>query len=307
MGAFDGHVHRIMGDAVLAFFRSNGASPRNSAIDALNCGAYLVEFMRQVVRPTLEQLSLAEDVGIRIGIDYGPKEEVLWGMYGYRGASEVTATSFYVDVAAKLQQCAPKNRVMLGASIRDLLDLHDGVIEPHYVMRNGVKEKEPYITPNYTVPGEGAINYKKYVLSQRAYYDLLPKPEWDARPIKISGTLKAGRDHFSDDQYHACSRRVEKPYGIDFKAVFSLSGTIDKVQVRFRVVNNGKEALDSAGSSRDNHESYVDAIHRSGGEYFAHRWEKTDYVGLHYMYVSVWVGNLMVIGEQCYGVYVGSD
>lgn len=307
VGAFDGHVHRIMGDAVLAFFRSNGESPRNSAIDAVNCGAYLVEFMRQVVRPTLEQLSLAEDVGIRIGIDYGPEEQVLWGMYGYRGASEVTATSFYVDVAAKLQQCAPKNRVMLGASIRDLLDLHEGVVEAHYVVRDGVKEKELYVAPNYTIPGEGAINYKKYVLSQKAYYDLLPKPEWEDRPIKISGTLKAGKDLISDDQYYACSRRIDKPYGIDFKAVFNLSGSFDKVLVKFRVVNNGQEALDNAGSSRDDHESFVEAIQRPSGEYFAHRWERTNYVGLHYMYVSVWVASSMLIKEQCYGVYVGPD
>ena len=41
--------------------------------------------------------------GIRIGIDYGPKEKVYWSSYGYLNMSEVTATSFYVDVASKLQ------------------------------------------------------------------------------------------------------------------------------------------------------------------------------------------------------------
>src|SRR5690606_26133863 len=116
------------GDAVLAFFRGNG-NARNSAIDAINCGAVLVQFIREEVVPQLQARGLAEDVGIRVGIDYGSKEQVLWAMYGYSGVSEVTATSFHVDVAAKLQQNAPRNRVMLGQSIVELLDLHDEVIE----------------------------------------------------------------------------------------------------------------------------------------------------------------------------------
>ena len=53
------------------FFRSNGSSPRNSAIDAINCGTYLVEFMKEVVLPHLQENNLDEDIGIRVGIDYG--------------------------------------------------------------------------------------------------------------------------------------------------------------------------------------------------------------------------------------------
>ncbi|MNH08763.1 Adenylate and Guanylate cyclase catalytic domain protein [compost metagenome] len=94
--AFDGHVHRIMGDAVLAFFRSDGESARNAAIDALNCGCYLVEFMRQHVAPKLRENDVG-DVGIRVGIDYGQHDDVLWGMYGFQGSSEVTATSLLTD------------------------------------------------------------------------------------------------------------------------------------------------------------------------------------------------------------------
>ncbi|MFP3354351.1 adenylate/guanylate cyclase domain-containing protein, partial [Pseudoalteromonas sp. SIMBA_153] len=83
--------------------------------------------MRQHVAPKLRENDV-DDVGIRVGIDYGQHDDVLWGMYGYQGSSEVTATSFFVDVAAKLQQSAPRNRVMIGESIRTLLDLHDELL-----------------------------------------------------------------------------------------------------------------------------------------------------------------------------------
>lgn len=58
--AFDGHVHRIMGDAVMAFFRSEEKSIAgkkiDSAIDAINAGVYILEFMEQVIRPELGRL-----------------------------------------------------------------------------------------------------------------------------------------------------------------------------------------------------------------------------------------------------------
>ncbi|WP_411544538.1 hypothetical protein ACLAJG_10620 [Klebsiella pneumoniae] len=62
------------------------------------------------VIPKLNDLGVDENLGIRIGIDYGANDQVVWGMYGYQEKlEEVTATSFFVHVAAKLQQKAPKN------------------------------------------------------------------------------------------------------------------------------------------------------------------------------------------------------
>jgi adenylate cyclase len=58
--------------------------------------------IRNVVLPTLGR----DNLGVRIGLDYGRDRDVLWSSYGYPGVDEVTATSFFVDVAAKLQQAA---------------------------------------------------------------------------------------------------------------------------------------------------------------------------------------------------------
>jgi class 3 adenylate cyclase len=300
--AFDGHVHRIMGDAVLAFFRSDGISARDAAIDAINCGCYLVEFMRQLVAPKLRDNNVAEDVGIRVGVDYGQHHDVLWGMYGFQGSSEVTATSYFVDVAAKLQQSAPRNRVMIGESIRSLLDIHDGMTELKRI--NSGEAVEQYVMPNYTGADGKPVNYKKYVLKQEKYFSLLPKPEWNDAPIKITALLKAKNNVIYQDPevYHACSRALSKGMGIDFKAKFFLPYTTEKVQVRFRVKNHGQEAGDDLGYEVD-----VDAqYNRERGEYWASYWRDTAYTGLHYMVVSVLVNGRTERKGQEFGVYVGA-
>lgn len=301
--AFDGHVHRIMGDAVLAFFRSDGKNARNSAIDAINCGAYLVQFVRELVNPALQRDGLNEDVGVRVGVDYGPSESVLWGMYGYAGVSEVTATSFHVDVAAKLQQNAPKNRVMLGQSLCELLDLHEEVVEIKRVTQEGEKVTERFISPNYKNAEGMPINYQQFVLSQDRYLSLLPKPGDNRKPIIIFATLKAKAGNQSENYYHACSRAVERPDGIDFKALFKLPIQSNAVKVKFRVENHGKQA--SAIGGNGDHETLVSATQRADGQYFASQWESTSYVGLHYMYVSVLCDGRVVFPEQLYGVFVG--
>lgn len=45
------------------------------------------------------------------------------GELWYPGINEVTATSFYVDIASKLQHKAPKNSIMLGESLVNKLGL----------------------------------------------------------------------------------------------------------------------------------------------------------------------------------------
>lgn len=300
--AFDGHVHRIMGDAILAFFRGNG-NERDSAIDAINCGAVLVQFIREEVVPKLRERGLAEDVGIRVGIDYGSHKHVLWGMYGYSGVSEVTATSFHVDVAAKLQQNSPRNRVMLGQSVVDLLGLHDEVIEIRRVIKGDEKVSQLYVTPNYTDANKKPMNYRQYVLSQNNYSGLLPYQEDNNEPVKIFSTLKRRSDEISENHYFKCSRSVPLTHGIEFKALVKPLTNTDDVKVRFRVVNNGAQALQVEG--RGNHETLVIAKRRESGEYFAKQWESTAYVGLHHMYVSVLENNVLTISEQKFSVYIG--
>lgn len=300
--ALDGHVHRIMGDAVLAFFRGGERSPRNGAIDAINCATVLVEFIREIVVPQLRQKGLEQDVGIRIGIDYGDDQSVIWGMYGYTGVSEVTATSFYVDVAAKLQQSAPLNHIMLGQSVVELLDLHDQVIAIKTIEHDGERKIEQHVSPSYTNLQGTEHKYKQFVLRQDKYYELLPIHNSEQR-IQLSSTIKNSALTPSTDEYFNCSRSVPKNRGIDFKARFPYYGKSTELEVIFRVENYGKDAdkVDNNG----NHQHRIRASRHEENWYFAHCWERTSYVGLHYMFISVFCDGILLHPEQCYAVYIG--
>lgn len=46
----------------------------DSAIDAINAGIYILEFMEQVVRPALGDARAEHPIGVRIGIDYAKRK-----------------------------------------------------------------------------------------------------------------------------------------------------------------------------------------------------------------------------------------
>ncbi|ARS54452.1 hypothetical protein B9G99_06370 [Kushneria konosiri] len=308
--AFGGHVHRIMGDAVLAFFRNENTEIADSCINSLNCGTYLIKFVEELVIPELQRKGVNEDVGIRVGMDYGPSEQVLWGMYGYRNVSEITATSYYVDIAAKLQHSAPKNKIMIGQSFKEHLDLHDDLI---YIKTEGSdKIPDKYVTPNYKRPDDSKMNYKKFVLNSDKYYELLPSPSEEEGNLKIQATPKKENTAVEAQHFYSCARAFKKDpnglsrLGAEFKATFRLPAMSGPYRVKFRVENHGEDAALDDPDNFGNHEVFEDAKIRNDGTYFCSHWEHTSYVGLHYMIVSVWdkEEKNKIIGEKKFGVYV---
>ncbi|HCP3692517.1 TPA: adenylate/guanylate cyclase domain-containing protein [Escherichia coli] len=304
VNAFDGHVHRIMGDAVMAFFRSNDRYKNNkiadSAIDAINCAVVLIEMFKGVVIPKLSDLGVDENLGIRIGLDYGPHEEVVWSKYGYMESHEVTATSFFVDVAAKLQQKAPKNSIMIGASFVELLGLDDVQLKHKINRNNGVEHKELYLTPNYKDASGKPINYRQYVFDNERYCNLLPINDEGGKLI-VKATLKKSENDVSDDEYICCSRMIKKGMGISFKGYYYSQEQYSNPRFKFRVENTGPDAgnVDNKG----NHESYEVARY-TGERYFAKHWEDCHYKGLHYMFVSFWNGDQLIERERCFSVFI---
>ncbi|MCH7371478.1 adenylate/guanylate cyclase domain-containing protein [Aeromonas sp. MR16] len=302
--AFDGHVHRIMGDAVLAFFRTE-QRPENSAVNAINCAVCLVKFIEEVVSPDLEQQDI-DPVSIRIGIDYGSDENVLWGMYGYQGASEVTATSFYVDVAAKLQQSASKNKIMIGDSLKCLIDIPE-----HYLDLK--KEGDTvcrYVKPNYRDATGNQINYSQFELNNDSYFKLLPLKDTGLNMIpyypadfSVDMTVTDSSGSPSQDAYYSCARIIPKKRSVRFKVTFK--GMSDSsYQVKYRVENNGLDAKIAEPENRGNHETFIDAMYQQNNNYFAVHLEPTAYLGLHYMYISIYKDGQLHMPEKKIGVYV---
>lgn len=287
INAFDGHVHRIMGDAVMAFFRSNSAKNHmDSAIDAINCATYLIKMIQEYVQPNLvNTLGNDENIGIRIGIDYGDDKDVVWGHYGDGLINEVTATSFYVDVAAKLQQKAPKNSLMIGQSIKDLL----GLDREHYLIKTSNGSKDYYLTPNYIGRDGVKINYKQFIFNTDDYFSRLPGSS-NNRRLKIDVKIRNEKHSTDGLKYVKCASSVPKNKHLFFHVSYlpEHQPISDKMEFKFDVYNTGEDAKNANKDTLDNHTTTIVAAYENHqGIYTGNHFEHTAYKGLHKVIVSV--------------------
>ncbi len=304
IASFDGHVHRIMGDAVMAYFGGKDSKTENAVIDAINCASVIQYFFENKVSPELNENITGDKVGIRIGIDYGPKDSVLWSSYGYPNAEEVTATSLFVDLASKLQQSAGKNNIMIGQSLKEHLDFPDELLDIKTYNENGVRATKPdnYIRPNYTNTDGKQINYRKWILrwdkylffsnlGQMTNHNLLGDK---VSPLKVKAEVydeKYGNKLFD---YSPTSKVNTKGNWIKFIATLPCPVQLPAT-INFKVENHGKEA------GTDLKHDYPREITTANRTY--ERWEQLEYRGLHYMIVEV-SNRKGLKFKTNYGVYV---
>lgn len=308
--AFDGHVHRIMGDAVMAYFGGKDVKPENSVVDALNCASLLMFLTKRVLIPILEKEGYGGEFGIRIGIDYGKKEDVLWSCYGYPNMSEVTATSFFVDVASKLQHAAGRNQIMVGQSLWKFIDFPDELLFYKTVQKDGKDIEKPYLEPNHTDNEGNPINYSQRLLNWEKYLRYSPVANTDVDffypgttgVIAVRGEV-LGQKYGSvvEGQFVPTGFVLPKQKWIRFKP-FIPHRLRFPFKVRFIVENHGEDAYQRAGSDRGNHEKAYSINSPSQQENLTH-WEHTEYRGLHYLHVKL-ESQSGVIGGASLGVYV---
>ncbi len=175
--AMDGHVHRLMGDALMAYFGGKNQSKESTAMAAVCCAAMLRTLMQQAVVPAMNARNIdAGDIGFRVGIDFGDDADVLWSSYGFLEVNEVTATSFYVDASAKLQSMASKDCAMLGKNLLHFLDLPEVLTSQKFEKRDGEPVPVPFLRPNYRLTDGSSQNYLIRELNYDAFASLLPLP-----------------------------------------------------------------------------------------------------------------------------------
>ena len=303
--AFDGHVHRIMGDAVMAFFRSNEKAQSgreiDSAIDAINAGIYILEFMEQVVRPALGDAKAEHPIGVRIGIDYAKKNEIVWGNYGVSGAFEVTATSYNVDVAAKLQQAAGTDNIMIGENMKELLGLGDEYLSvPFRYIKdengNEFRRAYPYVRPNYRVRGE-QINYRQYVLDNKTYFRFLP---YGLKNSNICVSLTAERGDVCNQYLCPCSESLDKGMSLTFHITYTGS-----LQSRLTV----KSVKQNTGPDARAHNATSPVTRIKEMQYYNGAWhadvsESTRYHGLHHMKLIILDEKNNELDETVFSLYI---
>lgn len=177
--AFDGHVHRIMGDAVLGFFGSSYVNKQQSILDCINAAAMLTVVLEHTIKPWLQRQKTdfdVKDFGFRVGCNFGDDDEVLWANYGFGTVGEVSPTGLPVDLAAKLQGLANKNQIMMGQGLLSFFNFPENFSEIKQSKKNYNFEPEEYISPNYSKADGTKLNYIMRLLKTHNYILGLPLP-----------------------------------------------------------------------------------------------------------------------------------
>ncbi len=141
---FGGHIHRLQGDAIFAFTGHSRISKSDAIIQAINA-ASVIQYMNQnILKEYFENVLGVSSLKIRIGIDFGDDDEVLWSKYGIDDINEVTVTSLHADLSSKLQNKASANSIMIGENVFSYLQLPDDLLSDIYIKGNS-EEKDYYI------------------------------------------------------------------------------------------------------------------------------------------------------------------
>lgn len=152
---FGGYVHRLQGDGLFVYFGGKGISTSSAVNKALQFSSVFTYFVKEDLKNIFDEKGI-EKIFTRIGIDLGYDRDVVWGMAGIGGISEVTTCSLHTSLASKMQGSAASNGIVIGDNILK----ESSTFREYYTpvsSRTG-RETDRYI---FRIPEEG-FNYTQY-------------------------------------------------------------------------------------------------------------------------------------------------
>lgn len=251
--AFDGHVHRLMGDAVMGFFGGSSIRKEDAIIDAINCATTLHLLFKIAIIPWMDKEGYdSEGIGFRVGLDFGDDDSVLWASYGYDSVSEVTATGLQVDMASKLQGHARKNQAMLGQTLLDFIDWPEDYALKKIKKQGNVEKDVIYVEPNITDRNNVSLNYKMRMLNFDRLLNLSPLVSNYNYDQKITENIKHNGisyrcyvvENGSKQEYISMSKFLGKRKSLSFEINVIRHGMRYNypLKILFTKTNYGKEA-----------------------------------------------------------------
>lgn len=270
---FGGHVHRLQGDGIFLQFVRRNLHPNDAIINALNATSILTQFVTKDLADIMKQYSI-RPLKIRVGIDFGKNEEVLWSYYGIPGCNELTTTSLHTDMAAKLQSKATDNTILIGGNVKNTLDLKTDFYS--YYENETNKEKVYYISTQFTYPFF-VFNWQEYLLtlpfigknSDGATLDVIEKP------ITLECYI-SNSDGSNKERYYPNSKSIPKGKTILYYLKRGNSPYVKQYYetIEWQAYNSGKEAADAQMLTHDfdkiNHNKTICETHAG-------------YLGYHYV------------------------
>jgi adenylate cyclase len=238
---FGGHVQRLQGDGIFVLFTRKGQEPNDAIIGALNASSLLTYFLKYELAPELNRIGIEKPIRIRTGIDYGPTPDVLWSRYGIIGCNELTTTSIHTDLAAKLQQRASSNGVVIGNNVSESLDLDGKYLSVRTFMENGLEKEEKAIrvSSSFNYP-MWVFDWERFLLSYSCCKKRNGVIEF-TRPIKRLRCIRQDNEF----EYFENSYAIEKGIKLKFEILNQHGGVLvndPPKKIEWKIINTGREA-----------------------------------------------------------------
>lgn len=253
---FGGHVHRLQGDGIFLQFVRKNRTPNDAVINALNAVAILTQFVTVDLAEIMNQYGI-KPLKIRVGIDYGPDEKVLWSHYGIPGCGELTTTSLHTDMAAKLQAKAYDNSILIGGNVKELLDLKSDFYS--YFENLESKEKVYYISSQFTYPFY-VFNWREYLLSLPFIWKISGSDKLEVKEKNITLTCHiSNEDGTMVERYYPNSKSIPKNKKIVFRLLRDNKPFFkyDFERIEWNAYNSGKEATIAKENIHDFNKHFI--------------------------------------------------
>ena len=118
---FGGHIQRLQGDGIFAYFGGKSVDKNVSVESAIKAASFFNYFMQYELKGIFSQYEI-ENIYARIGIDFGDDKDVEWAVFGSQSCTELTTLGLHTSLAAKMQGYADNNGIMVGDNVKTRLN-----------------------------------------------------------------------------------------------------------------------------------------------------------------------------------------
>jgi len=162
-----GHVQRLQGDGVFAYFGGKSVDKNQAVKSAVIACSMFTYFVDNDLNKIFLQDEI-ENIKTRIGIDFGDDNTVLWANFGVLDVSELTTLSLHTSLASKMQSWAKSNGIVVGQNIKDKLEADESLFD---LVRNSKGE----VTKRYIFESEKkGFRYTQYSFNWYKFLKTLP-------------------------------------------------------------------------------------------------------------------------------------
>ena len=180
---YGGTIDKFIGDSVMIFFGDpQSKGPEQDALACCNMGLEMLAFVEKNEELFKEQFNFPEKLEIRIGVHSGVCSV---GNFGSDQRLDYTVIGRAVNVAARLEQAAPKNSMLFSNSTKSLLGDTFQVSDSIEVKAKGIDRPIiGYILTNQ-VSKRSLVTVKEVGISLKFDPSIVDKKEVDKFLLKI--------------------------------------------------------------------------------------------------------------------------